>query len=220
VLTSGSRFRTDGPNPLTSAAYAQDFAEVKGWARRRASRARPSRLPSPASSPTTPSRHVEPYLGTGGAGPGPHARRRSATLRDDERCRCRRADRMLDRQGSSDLLAPHHRDSVSGASVRLQLRGQCDRPVQATCKARSSVRKWPIGSASTSSSRSADVKPEGNPVGTDNPGAIRATRRRGLTRSGSCNGVDAPFSGNASERARVRTAERDSGSEDQISHGL
>ena len=55
LIKGAAEFRTKGPNALTSAAYAKDFAEVKSSARCRARRVRQTRRLPPSSGSSHPS---------------------------------------------------------------------------------------------------------------------------------------------------------------------
>ena len=101
--------RTDGPNPLTSRAYAATSTRSRTSARSTARPGPPTR-PTPRSSGRTTLRRS----GTASSARSPRAgaghRRQRAAVRDDEPGRGRRGDRLLERQVPLELLAPDHRD--------------------------------------------------------------------------------------------------------------
>ena len=110
IVPDVETLRTDGPNPLTSVAYADDFNEIK-------------ELGSLTSTKRTADQTAAAifwqdsgiaiwnrvYRAVGGQR-GPGHRRQRAPLRDDEPCRGRRVDRLLERQVALELLAADHRD--------------------------------------------------------------------------------------------------------------
>jgi hypothetical protein len=100
-LTYGSlsEFRPDGPNPLTSAEYAEDFNEVKAYGR--ADRAVLGRECSGAGAADA---------SRSGDCAGPRRGRDRADARDGARRGRRRASRLLRRQVPLPLLAPAPRD--------------------------------------------------------------------------------------------------------------
>ena len=110
LIPSAAALRSDGPNPLTSAAYAADFNEVK-------------RLGSLTSTVRTPDQtDAALFWQANGAAlfnaifrqlagnPGAGYRRGGPDVRDDEHGRCGRRDRLLERQVLLELLAADHGD--------------------------------------------------------------------------------------------------------------
>ena len=110
LVPTAEMLRTDGPNALTSAAYAKDFKEVK-------------KLGSLTSTQTNGgsdggrdllagqrTRDLEPGPPGAGHEPGARHRRERPHVRDDEPGRGRRLDRLLERQVLLELLAADHGD--------------------------------------------------------------------------------------------------------------
>ena len=110
LVPSVEMLRTDGPNALTSAAYAEDFNEVKELGS--LDEHEPHRRPDGSRDLLAGQRHLdlEPRLPRAGGERGAGRRRERPPARDDQPGRGRRLDRLLERQVLLELLAADHRD--------------------------------------------------------------------------------------------------------------
>jgi hypothetical protein len=114
LMQSSSQFRTDGPNALTSTAYAEDFNEVKALGRLDSTVRTPEQThiaifwqSPPAVERRRPGPNRRPAICGG------HRRQRSL-VRDDEPERRGRGDQLLERQVLLGLLAALDGDPAGG----------------------------------------------------------------------------------------------------------
>ena len=114
LVPSVDMLRVAGPNPLTSRAYARDFNEIKSVGALHST----TRTPDETDAAIWWQEHAfslyNRIFRTIAADRDLSIGRQRTDVRDDQPGRCRRGDRLLEREVPLELLAPDHRHPRGG----------------------------------------------------------------------------------------------------------